>query len=222
VTMEPDLARCDGVSRWYGHNVAAVRDASCAVRAGDRIALTGPSGSGKSTLLHVLAGLDKPSGGQVSWPGLRGNPTHQPGLIGLVFQGPSLLPPLTVLENVALPLVLTGVDDGEARRRAIAALSEVDDGELTHRLPDELSGGQAQRAAIARVLALAPPLILADEPTAQLDSAHVQQVVEALLRVAEQTGAGLVVTTHDPRVAKQFTRQWHMRAGRLSIEELAC
>jgi len=169
--------------------VKALQEIDLAIPAGDYVAIMGPSGSGKSTLLHLLSGLDRPSTGRVSWPGLGGDPTARPGLIGVVFQGPSLLPPLDVAENVALPLVLAGVAEDEAHRRALAALEQTDTAGLSRRLPEELSGGQAQRVAVARVLAMTPRLILADEPTGQLDAGHRDQIIKVLLAVAEQQNA---------------------------------
>ena len=144
-----ELVRCEAVAKTYGRGsaaVVAVHAASCAVAAEDRIAVTGPSGSGKSTLLHLLAGLDHPTAGTISWPGLDGAPTERPAAVGFVFQGISLLPPLDVLENVALPLLLAGTEPAEARERAQEALAAVDIAELRGQLPEELSGGQAQRS----------------------------------------------------------------------------
>jgi putative ABC transport system ATP-binding protein len=160
--------------------------------------------------------LDRPSTGRVSWPALGGDPASRPGLIGVVFQGPSLLPPLDVAENVALPLVLAGVSEAEARRRAHAALEQTDTAGLATRLPEELSGGQAQRVAVARVLAMTPRLILADEPTGQLDAVHREQIITVLLSVAERLGAGLVVSTHDPLVARHLDQEWRLRDGVLT------
>jgi ABC-type lipoprotein export system ATPase subunit len=216
--QQADLVRCDGATRVYGargSEFTALHATTCRVRPTERIALTGPSGSGKSTLLHLLSGLDRPSSGRVSWPGLGGDPAQRAGLIGIVFQGPSLLPPLDVAENVALPLVLAGVPQDEARRRAAVALDQTDTAALAGQLPEELSGGQAQRVAVARVLAMRPKLILADEPTGQLDAAHREQIVKVLLEVAEQLGAGLVISTHDPLVACHLDQEWRLLDGRL-------
>jgi putative ABC transport system ATP-binding protein len=180
-----------------------------------QIALTGPSGSGKSTLLHMLAGLDTPTSGTISWPGIDGSPVGRPGVVGLVFQGPSLLPPLDVAENIALPLLLSGCDEKQARARAEAALHEVGLDELGGRLPEELSGGQAQRVAVARALAIRPRVILADEPTGQLDSAHAAQVAALLLDAAARLGAALVLATHDMALAGRLPDRWQMADGRL-------
>jgi ABC-type lipoprotein export system ATPase subunit len=210
------LARCEGAGRTYGTGAAAtvaLQPTDCAVEPGARIALTGPSGSGKSTLLHLLAGLEKPTVGSVTWPEL---PTPlRPGPIAVVFQGPSLLSPLTVAENVALPLVLAGWSDAGARRRARWALGLLDLAPLADKLPEELSGGQAQRAAVVRALVAEPQLILADEPTGQLDHVSGGMVASVLLAVAEHLGAALIVATHDPAIADYLPERWEMRSGRM-------
>jgi putative ABC transport system ATP-binding protein len=212
-----ELVRCTNLARAYGA-VTAVRDVTCTVRPGMQVALTGPSGSGKTTLLHLLAGLETPTSGTIAWPGLHGSPAGRPGLVGMVFQGPSLLPPLDVTENVALPLLLAGYAEAQARQRAAAALHDVGLDELADRLPDELSGGQAQRVAVARALALRPLVILADEPTGQLDSTHAAQVTGLLLAAATRLGAALVLSTHDLTIASQLPQRWQMADGRLVAE----
>jgi putative ABC transport system ATP-binding protein len=186
-----------------------------------QVALTGPSGSGKSTLLHLLAGLDTPTSGTITWPGLDGSPADRPGLVGVVFQGPSLLPPLDVIENIALPLLLAGCDELAARERAAAALHDVELDELATRLPEELSGGQAQRVAVARALAARPRVIFADEPTGQLDSAHAAQVAGLLLAAATRLSAGLVLATHDLTIASRLPSRWQMVDGRMVAEDVA-
>jgi putative ABC transport system ATP-binding protein len=184
-----------------------------------QVALTGPSGSGKSTLLHLLAGLDTPTSGTIAWPGLDGSPFGRPGVVGMVFQGPSLLPPLDVTENVSLPLLLAGVDQNQARGQAEAALRDVGLAELGSRLPEELSGGQAQRVAVARALAARPRVILADEPTGQLDSAHAAEVAALLLQASSQLGAALVLATHDLALASQLPARWQMADGIMITED---
>jgi putative ABC transport system ATP-binding protein len=221
-----DLIQCADLVRTYGSGtraVAAVRGVSCTLNPGMHVALTGPSGSGKSTLLHLLAGLDTPTSGTISWPGLGGSPADRPGLVGMVFQGPSLLPPLDVIENVALPLLLAGCQEAEATERAEAALRDVGVSDLAAKLPEELSGGQAQRVAVARALAARPRVILADEPTGQLDSAHARQVAQLLVAAATQLGAGLVLATHDLAIADQLPHRWRMADGRMvAMEESPC
>jgi len=214
------LVECRGAGRTYGAGRAAtvaLQPTDCTVGEAERIAIMGPSGSGKSTLLHLMAGLDFPTVGSVEWPALGGRADLRPGPVAVVFQGPSLLPPLTVLENVALPLVLGGTSDDDARVAAHRALSVLDLDELSEKLPEEISGGQAQRAAVARALAGRPRLILADEPTGQLDRANATAVVDLLVAAGEHEDAALVVATHDPLVADRLDEHWRMSSGRLEM-----
>ncbi|MEY2400316.1 MAG: putative transport system ATP-binding protein [Ilumatobacteraceae bacterium] len=208
---------CDA-ARTFGDGTAAVvavHGLTCDVHSGEQIALTGPSGSGKTTVLHLFAGLDRPTAGTVDWPSLGTIDDLRPGPVAVVFQGPSLLPPLDVLENVALPLLLQGIDRAAARSHAHVALERVGLESLSSKLPEELSGGQAQRVAVARVLAGRPRLILADEPTGQLDNINGALVVDALIDAATAMNAALIVNTHDPAIAERFTDRWTMSAGRL-------
>lgn len=233
VARWPDIVVCDDVSRTFGRgatSVVALQSSSCRIPAAARIAIAGASGSGKSTLLHLLAGLDRPTTGQVSWPGLTpdgkagddeedldGRPVARHA-IGVVFQTPSLIPALTVTENVALPRILAGDPPAEATDRATRALTRLELTSLAGRLPEELSGGQAQRVAVARVLAQNPRLILGDEPTGQLDSRNAAHLINVLLRTAKQLQATLVVATHDPVVAARLDHQWRMRDGKLDTQ----
>jgi putative ABC transport system ATP-binding protein/lipoprotein-releasing system ATP-binding protein len=185
------------------------------VYAGQRIALVGPSGSGKSTLLHLMAGLDDPTVGTVTWPAIGTRDDLRPGRVAVVFQGPSLLPPLTVLENIALPLVIGGRTDHAAREVARAALETLNLEELADKLPEEISGGQAQRVAVARALAGEPSLILADEPTGQLDRTNGAAVVDVLLAASEHAGSALVISTHDLTVAARLPERWEMHSGEI-------
>jgi ABC-type lipoprotein export system ATPase subunit len=206
------------VARTYGSGAAAVvavHSLDCEVQAAQQVALVGRSGSGKSTLLHLLAGLDSPTTGTITWPALGPRQSLRPGPVAVVFQGPSLLPPLDVLENVALPLVLDGATESDARAAAHLALTRFGLENIAAKLPEELSGGQAQRVAVARALAGRPRLILADEPTGQLDHENAVVVVDALVEAADHLGAALVITTHDPRVAARLSEQWAMNDGRL-------
>jgi putative ABC transport system ATP-binding protein len=217
-TTTSTVAECSAVSRTFGSSttaVHAVREVNCRIPSRARIALTGPSGSGKSTLLHLLAGIDVPSTGEVRWPAFGHDRLDRRRGIGVVFQGPSLLPSLDVTENVALPLVFGGQADATARRRAGAALDLVGIGDLAAKLPDELSGGQLQRVAIARVLAARPALILADEPTGKLDHNNAERVVTALLDTASAIGGALIIATHDDSVAARLPDRWAMRDGQL-------
>ncbi len=217
MTSSP-LVRCEDLARTYGSGrsaVVALHRASCEIWAGQRIALMGPSGSGKSTLLHLIAGLDGPTTGSITWPALGDRASLRPGPIALVLQGPSLLPALSVSENVALPLILGGTGPGEAGERATTALARLDLESLARKLPEELSGGQAQRVAIARAIAQRPRLFLADEPTGQLDQVTAAAVAELLFETACEIGAALLVGTHDPVVAEPFEQAWYLSDGRL-------
>jgi ABC-type lipoprotein export system ATPase subunit len=218
ITQPPMVIECMGVGRTFGSGrtaVHAIRDASCRIPSSARIALTGPSGSGKSTLLTILAGLDAPTSGEVRWPALQRDRQGRPKGIGVVFQGPSLLPALDVTENVALPLILDGQTDDVAMRCASAALDLVGICELGGKLPDELSAGQSQRVAIARVVAARPSVILADEPTGQLDHDNGDHVMSVLSETATNVGAALIVATHDDAVAARLAVRWTMHDGLL-------
>jgi ABC-type lipoprotein export system ATPase subunit len=218
------LVVCEGAGRTYGSGVAAtvaLQPADCLVPPGARIGVIGPSGSGKSTLLHLMAGLEQPTTGSVRWPAIGAVDALRPGPIAVVFQGPSLLPPLTVEENVALPLVLAGTRDEAAHAAARTALELVHVTDLRDKLPEEISGGQAQRVAVARALAGTPQLILADEPTGQLDGASGAAVVDVLLAAADHAGAALVLSTHDPAVAGRLPVVWEMHDGRLHTTDNA-
>jgi putative ABC transport system ATP-binding protein len=208
------LAVCESLSRSFG-DVNAVREVSCTLHADARIVIVGPSGSGKSTLLHLLAGIESPSSGTVSWPALGLREQLRPREIGLIFQSPSLLPPLTVAENVALPLLLDGKDDDAANAAASRALMWLGLEGLANKMPQELSGGQAQRVAVARVIAGSPRLVLADEPTGQLDHVTGTQMLDVLDEAIARLHATLLVSTHDQRVAARFESRWNMRDGRL-------
>ena len=184
------------------------------------VAITGPSGSGKSTLLGLIAGLDSPSTGHISIDGTDITALDEDSLarlrgrrIGFVFQFFHLLPSLTALENVLVPMEIARVKD--AGRRAAALLAEVGLSERGHHYPSQLSGGEQQRVAIARALANDPPLLLADEPTGNLDSATGAQVIDLLLNVNRQRGTTLVLVTHDPELAAVADVAIALRDGRV-------
>ncbi len=213
------LVRAEEVARTYGSGpsaVVAVHGATFEINPGQQIALTGTSGSGKSTLLHLIAGLDHPTRGSLSWPAFEGSPLR-PGPVAVVFQAPSLLAFLDVEENVALPLLLTGARPDQAQAAARQSLDILDLGHLGARLPEELSGGQAQRVAVARALTARPHLLLAAEPTGQLDRAAAEAVVGALVAAADASSCALLVSTHDPDVADRFLSRWRMEGGRLTL-----
>ncbi len=204
VTTDPALVECTNVSRTFGSGptaVHAVRDVNCRIP--------------PWALLHLIAGLDAPTAGSVRWPALHDSGPGRPMGIGVVFQGPSLLPSLDVAENVALPLLFAGQAEHTAMGNVRAVLDLVGIGELAAKLPDELSGGQSQRVAIARALAARPRLILADEPTGKLDHHTADRVITVLLDTAITIGAAVIVSTHDPVVAARLPDQWVMRDGHL-------
>lgn len=208
------IVSCRRVTRTFrtgGVDYQAVTEVDCQVMPGDAIALVGPSGSGKSTLLHLMAGLDTPTSGEVNWPGFADEGLRSQ--IAVVFQAPSLVPDLTVLENVQLPLIIGGQTAANCRDQALASLASLNLLDLAPRLPDGLSGGQSQRVAVARSVAVRPRLLLADEPTGQLDHDTARAVVDALLLATILTGAALVVATHDAAIAARLRSRWEIRDG---------
>jgi putative ABC transport system ATP-binding protein len=210
-----------GLHKRFGP-IPALRGMDLCVDAGDVVAVMGPSGSGKSTLLHCLAGILTPDEGEVTFDGRRVDqlPDRERSRLrrtefGFVFQFGQLVPELPVLENVALPLLL----GGRGRRPAVSAafewLPRLGLDGLGDRLPGELSGGQVQRAAIARALIAGPRLVLADEPTGSLDSVAADDVMELLVTTAKAEHVGVVVVTHEPRVAAYADRRVTVRDGRV-------
>ena len=218
------LVEAHGLGRVYQRGttrLVALATATCRVQPGDRIAVIGPSGSGKSTLLHLLGGLDEPTSGSVVWPALGPRDSLRPAHVAYVFQAPSLLPALSVVENVELPLLLGVGEATTARTAALEALGHLRMQKVADRLPEELSGGQAQRVALARALAVRPRLLLADEPTGQLDHATAAQVLDVLLASLDRTRTALVVATHDAAVSSRMDTVWRMRHGTLA-ESVPC
>lgn len=199
--------------------VKVLASVTCAVVPGDRVAVVGPSGSGKSTLLHLIGGIDTPTSGSISWPELGPKGDLRPKKIGFVFQMETLLAPLTAVENVELPLLLDDVKPSEARTAAVEALKDIELESIADKLPEELSGGQAQRVAVARALSSRPKLILADEPTGQLDHPTAQRLFDVLLASIEDSDTALIVATHDPAIARRMRTTWHLRHGRLEVEQ---
>ena len=214
--MAEALVEATDVGRVFGANdsrVVAVQHATCRIERGDRIALVGPSGSGKSTLLHILAGLDDPTSGTVRWPALGDPKTLRPAKISFVFQAESLLAPLTVLENIEVPCLLGASDADDARRDASQILGDLDLGALADKLPEEISGGQAQRAAVARSLITRPALLLADEPTGQLDHTTARHLLDLLEKKLAALDTAVVIATHDAFVASRMKTRWQMEHG---------
>jgi ABC-type lipoprotein export system ATPase subunit len=220
------IAALEGVSRIYGSGpraVTALADIDLEVRRGDFLAVVGPSGSGKTTLLNLLGCLDRPTRGSVLIGGravetlpAAARAAVRARHLGFVFQGFNLIPVLSAAENVEYPLLLRGgVAAVERGRRVRALLEALGLGELAGRRPAELSGGQQQRVAVARALAGDPDLVLADEPTGNLDSAAGQAVLELLVRRSAEQGTAVVVATHDPAVVRRARQAVRLIDGRL-------
>jgi putative ABC transport system ATP-binding protein len=208
-------------------SVRAVDAVSLVIERGEQVALIGSSGSGKSTLLNLIGGIDGASGGSITIDGReitglddRKLTLLRREMIGIVFQFFNLMPTLTVIENVMLPAELAGRSERESRARALALLEEVGMAPRAAHRPHELSGGEMQRTAIARALINRPPILLADEPTGNLDSRSGALVLELLRRLARDEGLTLVMATHDMAIAKQADRVVEMRDGRLVGEDL--
>ena len=224
-TTAGPLIAFDRVSRIYSMgrlDVPALDDVSLAIDPGEFVAIVGPSGSGKSTMMNILGCLDRPTHGSYRLDGTAVADLDDDGLaalrsrtIGFVFQSYNLLPRTTALDNVATPLLYQGVGRSERVRRARATLERLGLGDRTDHEPTELSGGQQQRVAVARALVTEPALILADEPTGNLDS-HAGAEVIALLRELHQAGRTIVLITHDPEVARSADRQIHLLDGRIA------
>jgi putative ABC transport system ATP-binding protein len=222
------MVELSGVSRSYEgrRTVHALRDVSLTVDSGEMVALMGPSGSGKSTLLNIVGGLDSPTAGTVKVDGVEitgldddARTRLRRDRIGFVFQFFNLFPTLTAAENVAFPLHLSGTPRRVARARASEMLGTVGLAEREEHLPDELSGGEQQRVAIARALVGRPSLVLADEPTGNLDSKTGAEILALLHRLRARFGAIIVLVTHDSRAAQACERVVRMRDGRIAGAE---
>ncbi len=225
--MTADVAAVEAVdlTRSYEAGMHAVRGldgVSLTVAAGEIVAVMGPSGSGKSTLLSLLGGLDKPDSGSmwitgVDWQTMKGadRARFRRRTCGFIAQGLTLLPQATTAENVEVPLLLDGRELGERRSAVADALERVGLERHASKMPDQLSGGEQQRAVIARARIGRPAVVLADEPTGNLDSATGQSVMELLTEAAGAQGAAVVLVTHDPAVAKHARRTVTLHSGRL-------
>jgi len=207
-----------------GRMLTILHDVDLDVRRGEFVAVLGPSGSGKSTLLALMAGLDRPSGGEVFFEGERIDGLSEDRLallrrhkVGFVFQSFQLLGNLTARENILLPMEL--IDDPRCGERADELLASVGLSERGHHYPSQLSGGEQQRVALARAFGPRPALLLADEPTGNLDSATGRIVLDLLVRLRSEQGATLVLVTHDPAVADRADRRIHLEEGRIAREE---
>jgi len=221
----PVVLRCEDLSRTYGEGPSAVhalREVSLDVPAGELLVLRGPSGSGKTTLLNLLGGLDRPTSGRV-WLGERDVAAASEAElvemrrdeIGYVFQSFALLPVLSAAENVELPLRIRGMAVSDRDARVAELLEAVGLAQHANQRPAELSGGQQQRLGIARALAGGPSLLIADEPTGQLDSVNAEAMMSLIAALVHQRGVAAVVSTHDPRMAAYADRVLDLQDGRL-------
>jgi putative ABC transport system ATP-binding protein len=203
--------------------VTALNRISLDIAEGEFLALMGPSGSGKSTLLHIIAGIDHPTDGQCIVRGVDVGTLNETELadwrnnhVGFVFQTFNLIPVLTAAENVELPLLITGLTASERRRHAEAALDLVGLADRMHHLPRQLSGGQEQRVAIARALVTDPTLLVADEPTGNLDARSATDVLDLLGTLNREAGKTIIMVTHDPKAAAHARRIVHLEKGELT------
>jgi len=229
--MEDELLRLEGVSKVYrtgAVEVAALRKVSISVRRGEYIAVTGPSGSGKSTLLHILGCLDRPTSGQYAMEGTPLQDLDDYGLagirnrrIGFVFQAFNLMPRYTARKNVELPLSYAGVGRGERRARAEAALASVGLAARSHHRPSELSGGEKQRVAIARALVNEPSILLADEPTGNLDTRVGHEIIGLIEDLNASKGITVLLVTHDMELAARCRRRVRLVDGEIAEDRPA-
>lgn len=218
-----EVAKLTNVTRVYKIGeveTRALNGVSLTINSGEFTSLVGPSGSGKTTLLQLIGCLDQPTSGSVAINGKETTNLNRnqradlrKGTIGFVFQFFALIPTLTAYENVEMPLLLNGKSPAERKQRVMELLEGVDLTDRAHHRPDQLSGGQQQRVAVARALATNPTMILADEPTANLDTTNGEQVMEIMKRLNEKTGTTFVFATHDPRVIKYATRVVTLQDG---------
>ncbi len=224
--MPEPIIECRHVSKAYHKGDADIHpldDLCLTIDRGDFVALMGPSGSGKTTLLNLLGGLDSPSSGEVIVCGQDLGELNARELarwrcdhVAYVFQAYNLLPVLTAYQNVELPLTLLPLTRRERRRHAVKALEIVGLADRMNHRPDELSGGQEQRVAIARALATDPALLLADEPTGDLDAHSAEEIMSLLVALNREFGKTIIVVTHDPKVAGVARRQLHLEKGVLA------
>jgi putative ABC transport system ATP-binding protein len=230
-TEQTNVVELSSVSKRFklgATEVDALKDISLGIRKGDFVAITGPSGSGKTTLLNLIGCLDVPTSGEVKIGGTRTSDLNEKALdklrskaIGFIFQSFNLIPVIKAVENVMLPLQLHGLKASQMREQAEQALRQVGLEDYRNHLPDQLSGGQRQRVGIARALIHDPGLILADEPTGELDGASSETVLDLLLTAQRQVGATLIVVTHDAQVAQRLQRTVKMRDGRIADDGIS-
>ncbi len=228
--MKPVIQLVDVCRQYHLGNaeVDALKNINLEINQGEFLALVGPSGSGKSTLLNMLGGLDHPSNGEINVQGVNLHKANEEALtrhrrhhVGFIFQTFNLLPTLTALENVALPLMLGAIPLAERNQRAAALLKRVGLGHRLDHRPTEMSGGEQQRAAIARALVNNPQIVLADEPTGNLDSSTGAEVMNLLRELNAERGVTLIIVTHDLEVAAFADRIVHLRDGEISKIEIS-
>jgi putative ABC transport system ATP-binding protein len=220
------LVTIDNIRKVYKRDafeVPVLNGISLEVERGDFLALMGPSGSGKTTLLNLIAGIDRPTSGRIVVDGKEISKFNETALatwrarhIGFIFQMYNLIPVLTALENVELPLLLTKFSKKERRERARTALNIVDLGDRVGHYPRQLSGGQEQRVAIARAIVTDPSILVADEPTGDLDAKNAEETLELLRRLNEEFQKTIVMVTHDPKAALRAKRTLHLEKGLLA------
>ena len=225
---ESPFVSAEKVTKRYGTDSAsheALSEISFSTELGEFVAIRGPSGCGKSTLLHILGAMDRPTAGQVWLSGRRIDTLGLDELaivrrkhVGFIFQAFNLLPTLNVQENVSLPLLLDGVPERQSAERAAAALADVGLPDRKHHFPSQLSGGELQRAAIARALAIEPDIVIADEPTGSLDSANGQRVLELLAELNSSKRITVLMATHSGEAAAFASRVVHIKDGQLDNE----
>jgi putative ABC transport system ATP-binding protein len=225
MTANGNIVTIRNLSKIYAQGeirVTALHEISLDIRAGEFLTLMGPSGSGKSTLLHIIAGIDRPTSGECHVQNIDVTKLNESQLadwrnqnVGFVFQTFNLIPVLTAQENVELPLLLTRLNRSRRRRQVGTALELVGLADRARHLPRQLSGGQEQRVAIARALVTDPGLIVADEPTGNLDSHSAQEVLAVLQSLSKEAGKTVILVTHDPKAAAFGTRTIHLEKGEL-------
>jgi putative ABC transport system ATP-binding protein len=221
-----EVTKTENVTRIYKIGkveTQALRGVSLSIENGEFTSLVGPSGSGKTTLLQLIGCLDQPTSGRVFVNGKDVSKLNRSqradmrrGTIGFIFQFFALIPTLSAYENIEMPLLLNGYSASQRRERVMELLESVDLSDRAHHRPDQLSGGEQQRVAVARALASRPVLVLADEPTANLDTANGKQVMEIMQRLNQETGTTFVFATHDPRVIAFARRVVELRDGRVA------